>query len=277
MTASKGTVKWKTLETDSSEEKERTGLQSLGNAMPEEKPEDYPEGEDWKSGQDYYYIDHLSGSNDSVMLKEMILSYGAIDEEIRSDGKYVIEYNYKTATVYGVFYSGSEKELEYSNLIKTASIRTEKNVRKNYKDGIIGYYGGATKEELEVSKEAISATLEVKNEDRLQVIVHTEEAANVLITIIGEESGAKKQFFEDELNKTRENGAYQYVLTLDDLSEQGQHFIELANSEEIGTFLTSGLQFIAGENITVSATATSKTRLAPLANIQPVITKFICR
>lgn len=79
----------------------------LGNKM-KEKPSDMKKG-DWESNNnDYRYIVYNPGEEKdrlkNSILKTM-LPEGSIDDTVRLNGSYIIEYNRKTATVYGVFYT----------------------------------------------------------------------------------------------------------------------------------------------------------------------------
>ena len=93
---------------------------ALGTLIPSQ-PSDVPDGIAWPStNKDYYYIkynvnDSTVGNLEGSILQYM-LPFGAIDETVRADGNYIIEYNVKTATVYGVFYAENDVNFSYIDL-----------------------------------------------------------------------------------------------------------------------------------------------------------------
>ena len=109
----------------------------------------------------------------------------AIDDEIRNNGNYIIEYDYTTATVYGVFYTNSSERIDYENdIMGTNGLDAQqgrqtgkdgKEIRKNYKNHsgtrvVIGYYGGATSRNLSTVT-LKEPKIEVDNGDVLSVTI----------------------------------------------------------------------------------------------------------
>lgn len=57
------------------------------------------------SGSDYYYFTNEDISDDTKKLNTMILPFGAIDDTVRTGGKYLITYNADTKTIVSVVYT----------------------------------------------------------------------------------------------------------------------------------------------------------------------------
>ena len=143
ITASKATVEWEELENQHQEDFDRY----FGNRI-KEKPSDYPKEETWQEGgngreHDYHYIVY-DGREDTLnsTILDIILPYGAIDDEVRTNGHYVIEYDYKTATVYGVFYTDNSKKFSYENDIMGVSGLNVKNGREEKREKLIKMIAG---------------------------------------------------------------------------------------------------------------------------------------
>jgi len=79
---------------------------------------------------------HHANKNDVAM--EWLLPLGAVSDDLRTNGYYVIEYNARTYTVYSVFYA--QKGFDYGTVAGTANFRTSRDVRKG---PMVGYYGGS--------------------------------------------------------------------------------------------------------------------------------------
>lgn len=183
------------------------------------KPSDMT-SEDWtEDSENMYYISFSKGNEDelsSSILKNM-LPYGAIDDNIRSDGYYVIEYNVVTATVYGVFYTDSKGGLgeSYFNDGVRENNDTGKSDRIHYKGSaadyhVIGYYGGGMVKLLgaDITKPALT----VNNGNKLTVTItdpnyyttvsdntgaNSDEVqlkTNITLTVTGKESHNSKTF-----------------------------------------------------------------------------------
>ena len=223
---------------------------------------------------------------------EVMLPFGAIEENVRAGSSYIIKYQYKTGTVLDVFYcsTGSGRfdyELtqsdyttdgsgdEYRRVTSfvdtykpdgTVEKDNKKNRRDHFRDGkILGWYGGAAGD-LE-STVLNTPSIEVINGDTLCVRVKDVNSKNsdakLKLIITGADSKAKKGI---ELSPTLSGSderaeLYQYtdhdvyIYTLDDITKAGMHFAGLGQD-------TAGKEFIAGEDIRVEAVAYSLTKLA---------------
>ncbi len=136
-------------------------------------PSDYTG--DWTDElQDAYrYADK---SNEAMAV---LLPLGAVADDVRSNGFYVIEYNVQTRTVYGVFYS--ESSFQYSDVSGIPDFRTSRNVRKG---PMVGYYGGsAVARDPLTHCEAPRLEIINNNELRLNILnVPTDVTASVRIS-----------------------------------------------------------------------------------------------
>ncbi len=102
-------------------------------AMTETKPADYEDAPTWDASKDQYRC-AVNGSSAMTAL----LPLGAIDDTIRVNGHYYVEYNVETNIIYGVFYSDSE--FKYEDVANVENFRTARSTRKGY---MVGYYGGS--------------------------------------------------------------------------------------------------------------------------------------
>lgn len=280
MTAAKASGTWKSMKKEHIDNADGY----FGSPMIE-KPSDYPTNESWPqngvngSEHEYYYIVY-NGEKDSLSntILNTILPLGSIDEEVRNDGFYVIEYDLSTATVYGVFYTDDLNKCNYENDIMGANgldkangredsshgKETRKNYKNNHGNVIIGYYGGATSQNLTTTL-LEPLELQVDNSDVLQVrITDTnyfkkvngqEIKSKITVTVTGEESQAsvRKTFDFSELvaksystndewwSVKKEKEKLIYTLTLDDITRQGGHFADIFP------------ELIPGENIIIVA------------------------
>ncbi|MEG0924756.1 MAG: type II secretion system protein, partial [Anaerovoracaceae bacterium] len=178
MTAAKASGQWDSFI------KENSNDGALGTLMIS-PPSDKPLELEWPVGGEngkhsYRYIEYNSNKTDilNTSILQHMLPFGAIDEQVRNDSSYVIEYDAKTATVYSVFYSDNVKLCEKADVDTLdstggrADSETGRNTRRDYKKGdkrvVIGYYGGA------MVKNLIAETLEkpvliIENGDQLLV------------------------------------------------------------------------------------------------------------
>lgn len=205
---------------------------NLGTLMGDRAPEDVPEGISWPSpNKDYYYIEYNTKTSTSVanlegsILKYM-LPFGAIDETVRADGKYIIEYNVKTATVYSVFYVAGDEDTDfnYTDIIKInqdggrADTAEGRHMRRDYSQGIIGYYGGAMAGKL-LSAQTSDLDLTIKNKDTLELSVidpnyfnkatdgTTLVQTHLTLLVKGKESGNEEKFTLDLKDSTSTSAA----------------------------------------------------------------------
>lgn len=191
--------------------------EALGTLMSE--PSDVPNGIEWPStNKDYYYIkynvkDGTVGNLEGSILQYM-LPFGAIDETVRADGNYIIEYNVRTATVYGVFYAENDVSFSYVDITALdkqggrADTSDGRHTRRDYDAGIIGYYGGAMAGDL-LSGETADLNMKIENKDTLKITVidpnyynkttDNEGTLQTHLTLIvkGKESGNEEKFTLD--------------------------------------------------------------------------------
>lgn len=105
------------------------------------------------------YAEALTNSN-SVL--QQLLPYGSIDDTIRTGGSYVIEFDAKTESIYGVFYTdkGDITSADFSNL---NNLRKDSTAREQFSitdstntskkiSTAMGYYGGAKAYQNEVNR-----------------------------------------------------------------------------------------------------------------------------
>ncbi len=296
MTALKASGEWDSYATDHIAD-DKPDPSFFGTKIEEKnKQSDYPDEDskfgEWSDHTFYYLIvnpDSESGDISNPLDTSILsgfLPFGSIDETIRSDGSYVIEYDYDTATVYGVFYTDSKDKMSYSKdvaeLNKAAdgkNGRTEKEARKKYKrDGesvVIGYYGGAMAKKL-TTKELLAPTLTIENDDKLVLTITDSnlESQNdkIVVEITGEESGntivCPLNIKNSEKDSTSANSGQKwwdswvyssgvYTFTLDDITLEKGHFNDLFCSNA-GT----EPNLIPGENIAIRVSCTSSKVLA---------------
>ena len=209
----------------------------------------------------------------------MMLPFGALDETVATGGNYAIVYELKSASVVAVLYSGAGNasfgnaaviNLEDADVNAIPTLYKDKSARKSYqKDGvtaIVGCYTG-TAGSAAIPTETLEAPkLEVKNENKLHVIVR--EAKNtdkITLVITGEQSGTTARRF---LNRDAgagdgyERGTGTFDVTLDDITGDGTYRFSQLIHEGRFTLDVDGSDFIPGENITISAIASSSTALA---------------
>ena len=134
----------------------------------EEEPSDFSEAlknagisEDadqyWNENRKHFrYVSHKAGTSVSKgSLLNQILDFGSVDETVRTDGSYIIEYDEDTYTVYGVFYTDYAKdtvsfESYYPGKLNPIRGDSHKDDRKKFGSDqgksrvfCVGYYGAA--------------------------------------------------------------------------------------------------------------------------------------
>ena len=296
MTALKASGKWDTYATKTNS--------YLGESMTE-KPSDYPADQQWETGssgssnREYYVIQHQSGeSNLTSTVLEGILPQNAIDDEIRNNGNYIIEYDYTTATVYGVFYTNSSERIDYENdIMGTNGLDAQqgrqtgkdgKEIRKNYKNHsgtrvVIGYYGGATSRNLSTvtlkepkievdNGDVLSVTIEDKNygeryEDKNLGNIGTLKT-QIEVEVTGEESGASKKVLLKLDDSGRKVNADQDTWWTVSSSSGGKKYTLILDdiTKQGGHFADIFEGFIPGENILIEAICSTTQVLSNLTN-----------
>ena len=237
---------------------------------------------------EYYYVIHnvTSGTENytpqgSDAILQMMLPFGALDETVSASGNYAIVYELKSASVVAVLYSGAGNA-SFGNAavitlddddvknIETKKLYQDKSARKSYqKDdvtAIVGCYTG-TAGSAAIPTETLEAPkLEVKNENKLHVIVSdTDKTAgtdNVTLIIRGVQSGTVAQRLLQRDTSDGHIGAGAFDVTIDDITGDDGSY-RFANIISPGRFkATTGAAFIPGENIEISARVSSTTGLA---------------
>ena len=230
---------------------------------------------------EYYYVIHNANSGSesctpsgSDTILGMMLPFGALDETVATGGNYAIVYELKSASVVAVLYSGAGNasfgnaaviHFGADDVSKINEIYKDKSARKSYqKDGvtaIVGCYTG-TAVSAAIPTETLEAPkLEVKNENKLHVLVSGNYSTKdvITLTIHGVQSDTTAIM---QLN-CKDRGGNTFDVTLDDITSDNTRFTKILNS---GRFTrsdeTSGDAFIPGENIEISATARATDALA---------------
>ena len=233
------------------------------------------------SGKYYYVIHNVSSGTESCTpfgsdeIHQMMLPFGALDETIAASGNYAIVYELKSASVVAVLYSGTGNasfgnaaviNFGDDDIAKINDIYNDKSARKNYQKGgvtaIVGCYTG-TAGSAAIPTETLEApTLEVKNENKLHVLVHeAKDIDNITLVIIGEQSGTTARRL---LNRNADDGynSGTFDVTLDDITGDGKYRFSQLIKERRFTPDVASSDFIPGENIIISAIASSTTALA---------------
>ena len=284
LTIAKETGAWEEIET---KRKEMAGASDIdayfGQMM--EQPSDYTES--WPTGaknaeHEYRYIVYNGNSDtQSNTILSVLLPFASIEEGVRSDGQYIIEYDYKTATVYGVFYTNSEETISYTaDIIGANGLNARggrgqdeagRQIRRNYKNAsgkniVIGYYGGAIAQNL--TPETLSKPqVQVNNGNKLQLTITDENynrvvgtSPNVMkiqskirLTLLGEDSGNKAVRLLSYNNSS-------LFSSLGDswwsVKEEGGKVVYQVTLDDIttqgGQFATLFPELWAGENVVIS-------------------------
>ncbi len=143
---------------------------------------------------------------------EKILPLGSIEDGVRTNGTYIIEYNLKTAEIYSVFYTESKGQLYNTNSAFQAAFygtgqgrptddaSNSKSIRRDFNNGsnkfIIGYFGGGMLADAVEFDEMQIPEVILKNGEELLLHIkdinsnNTErEKSSVKITVTGKVSG----------------------------------------------------------------------------------------
>ena len=234
------------------------------------------------SGEYYSVIHNVTIGTESYLpvgsnqILEMMLPFGALDETVSVSGNYAIVYELKSASVVAVLYSGAGNAsfgnaavINFSDKDVDAipTLYNDKSARKSYeKNGvtaIVGCYTG-TAGSAAIPTETLEAPkLEVKNENKLHVLVReANNTDNITLVITGEQSGttARRRLNRDS-SDGYENGKFD--VTLDDITgaDGAFRFCQLIKGRRF-TPDVDGSDFVPGENIIISAIASSTTALA---------------
>jgi Tfp pilus assembly protein PilE len=271
------------------------------------------------SGKRYFVVNKGDaftgdGGDQTTSIIDQMLPFGAVDETIRLGGSYIIEYDPDTATVYNVFYcsTGSGKfdyeltDTEYDSTTgfsgyvdeynEDGSIKTNRKAkrRNDFHDGkILGWYGGADLDALEVPLKAPTVTVE--NGAVLKVTIQDNNAltgdaatyGEIKLFITGKTNNARRAI-HIKANSANTSGVNsiatdsrtggrldnskginngQYVYILDDITSSDNHFAKL-KGDSIGNL-------IAGDDIEVRAVSYSSQKLANIAYSDPAETNSL--
>ncbi len=160
-----------------------------------------------------YALIHNAGDNAGGAGEELLsylLPFGVIDDTVRTDGNYRIEYDYTARTVTAVYYSRTASFLSGSGDAYTFKVdgsdaaalkkaAGDRNLRQHFSGtegeaaggAIVGYYGGSSKAVPEGSLTA--PVLSVENGARLLLHIRmpaTNTGVNTVLYVKGRESGA---------------------------------------------------------------------------------------
>ena len=232
-------------------------------------------------GEYYYVIHNVTSGTESYTptegkkILEMMLPFGALDETVATSGNYAIVYELKSASVVAVLYSGAGNasfgnaaviNFNAEDVSNIKDIYNDKSVRKSYKKGdvtaIVGCYTG-TAGSAAIPTETLEAPkLEVKNENKLHVLVREANTTDkITLVITGEQSGTiARRLLNRDAGDGYENGKFD--VTLDDITGDGKYRFSQLIKEGRFTPDVEGSDFIPGENIIISAIASSTTALA---------------
>ena len=240
----------------------------------------YGEAEDAGKGIYYFVVKGSAsfGDANSAVLNQM-LPFASVDETVRLGGYYLVRYQKSPARVLDVFYSDPngrfpykfEKDpaLELSAMlgIKDADNTDNKGKRRNYGGSVIGWYGGEEALNLTVGATLKAPEIEIINEEKLQVKVtdtnSTVTNASLTLILTGAASGKQAAIPIRPSTTGPIEGTNTYLITLDDITTEGNHFTELFPD------------FIPGENITVQAVAFNNTVLSNIEYSAPKTTNSL--
>lgn len=255
---------------------EQTNKSAIGTKL--EPAPDYA----GNAGGEYYYVIHnvTSGTENctpsgSDAILEMMLPFGALDETVATSGNYAIVYELKSASVVAVLYSGAGNAsfgnaavINFSDedVSNIKDIYNNKSARKSYQKedvtAIVGCYTG-TAGNAAIPTETLEAPkLEVKNENKLHVIV-SDKGEKYIVTLIirGEQSGTVAKRILQRSTSDGNNGTGTFDVTIDDITGDGSYrFANIISPDRFKA--TTGTAFIPGENIEISARVSSTTGLA---------------
>ena len=184
---------------------------------------------------------------------ELLMPFGAIDETVRLSGKYIIEFNAKSATVTKVFYTTEaySKGFAFSDTfyqeLKTKlenNTLTKEEQKDFHGNNIIGAYGG-NPESLDFVQIDDDLKLEVDNLEKLIAKISGAAASGrkVLLCIKGLSSEATTTI---DVSAPLDRN---YIL--DDVTSANMHFVNRVKSS------VTGKSFIPGENIEVFVTVSA--------------------
>ncbi len=206
-------------------------------------PSDYNK-DDWETVKAFY---HSADQDDNTM--EVLLPLGAVADDVRSGGFYVIEFNANTKRVYSVFYS--ENNFDYSTVSIEENFRSSKSVRKEH---MVGYYGGSAVERDSLTH-CDEPQLEILNENELRLnILNVPEGATVSVAVFDgtTEVSATGKVVDNNNNKT----------VLLDSMRDSEHFCDLFPELKPGKDLKITVTYSKEGAVSSSASVTANSLFA---------------
>ena len=159
---------------------DETGLGVLMNYEPSDA-KDTNIGEWPAAGEntEFYYIRHDKNCDIDDSVLAYALPKGAVDDYVNTEGKYIIEYDVKTASVYAVFYTEDKNTLDAATVQELngnpsgrGGDSDAKDVRKNHQgptgSEIVGYYGGAMAVEWRAQNTQLSLNVQNGNKQLVE-------------------------------------------------------------------------------------------------------------
>ena len=236
------------------------------------------------SGEYYYVIHNVTSGIESCTpsgsggILQMMLPFGALDETVATGGNYVIVYELKSASVVAVLCSGAGNasfgnaaviNFGDDDVKAIPTLYNDKSARKSYQKGgvtaIVGCYTGKPGSAAIPTETLEAPKLEVKNENKLHVLVHeANNTDNITLVITGEQSGTTaRRLLTRNAEDGYESRTRAFDVTLDDITgiDGAYRFSQLISGERFTPDVDES-NFIPGENIIISAIASSSTALA---------------
>ena len=238
---------------------------------------------DTTSGEYYYVIHNVTSGIESCTpsgsgaILQMMLPFGALDETVATGGNYAIVYELKSASVVAVLYSGAGNasfgnaaviNFGDDDVKAIPTLYNDKSARKSYQKGgvtaIVGCYTGKPGSAAIPTETLEAPKLEVKNENKLHVIVSDEKKTDTVTLIIrGVQSGTVAQRILNRSTSDGNDGSGTFDVTLDDITGDGSYrFANIISSDRDRFTKTKRDGFIPGENIEISARVSSTTGFA---------------
>ena len=223
----------------------------------------------YKEAEGIYYFVVSEGETGlaSPNVFEQMLPFGAIDENIRTKGSYIIRYQkdvfYCTTGTAPAEYNHTLLQGEYSSVKALAGDdASDKSARRSWNGIIVGWYGGVDAANLPTGTPLAAPTIEIFNKEILYVDVvdKNSSTAKLKIIITGVESGAQKAYDlipPDDSNRIKpEVVNYTYHVILDDVTNPARHFAKIPADKG---------SFIPGEDIEIQALAYSTSEIRNIA------------
>ncbi len=186
---------------------------ALKNAAPMgTEPSDFGIEADWGaiSAGRFYYT--LNGEDAAKLL----LPLGSIEDPVRIGGYYIIEYDLKSASVYGVFYA--EKPLSYADFSTLDALRDDKAARAAAQ---IGYYGGSAVDRDDFER-APTPILTVENGDELLLNISGVGIDHTVRLLLSDGAHSMELVYDGSLDYFEYDPVHGYTLTLDTLRAGAQ-------------------------------------------------------